>query len=44
MFSKKHFETLLNRQGQDITVEDLTFHTVESKIEEPKMEEVARMI
>lgn len=41
---KKHFETLLNRQGQNIIVEDLTFQIAEPNIEGPKLKEVARII
>lgn len=41
---KKHFETLLNRQGQGSTNEDITYYTVEPDIGEPKQEEVARII
>jgi len=41
---KKHFETLLNRQGQGSTNEDMAYHTVEPDIGEPKQEGVARII
>jgi len=41
---RKHFEILLNRQGQDSTNEDMTYHTVEPDIGEPKQEEVTRII
>jgi hypothetical protein len=41
---RKHFEILLNRQGQDSTNEDMTYHTVEPDMGEPKQEEVTRII
>lgn len=41
---KKHFESLMNRQGQGSTSKDMMYHTVEPDIGKPKQKEVARII